>query len=74
MRMDGETLVLSERNLLALLSKLYTDGSSCELEGPIKVRAENDAQHYGRRSPGALHPSTERILKIIQSSAPFESL
>lgn len=58
---------LSRRNLLSLLAKL--DGSPtdshCELYREcngtfLSVKAEEDAEHYGARTPGEIHPATER--------------
>jgi hypothetical protein len=75
---DDGTVVLSERNLLTLLSKLYTPGSECEIGGGneyapgLHVRAETDAAHYQDRPfpPGPMHPETERILRAIQQADP----
>lgn len=80
MRLDHDgpqsTLVLSERNLLALLSKLYTEDSACQLEGglacPMSVRAEPDVVHYahaGREGepPGPMHPVTEQIIALLRA-------
>lgn len=67
------TLILSERNVLTLLTKLYTPGSACEIAGdpidaPINVRVETDAKHYADRPtpPGPMHPTTERILQAVR--------
>lgn len=70
---DGRslTVVLSRRNLLSLLSKLYghPPGSSCTIwtedSDPlalfrwVKVKAEPDEIHYQDHKPGPMHPSTE---------------
>jgi hypothetical protein len=69
---DRVTLVLSERNLLALLTKLYTKGSFCTIQGPegcpISVKSEHDDVHYGSRvfGPGLMHPITEKFIESIQ--------
>lgn len=75
---DGHVLVLlSRRNLLALLHKLHLRGSARTLvcgdnnvnseptgDAVLVVQVEDDAQHYGTRlaPPGAMHPATERAL------------
>jgi hypothetical protein len=53
-------VVLSKRNLLALLSKLEMPGSAqtIEMEG-VYVSSEPDAEHYGDRVPGEMHPFTQ---------------
>jgi hypothetical protein len=62
-------VVLSERNLRALLHKLVMDGSARTLETDdtpegwrLRVRCETNADHYGMRPfpPGSMHPDTER--------------
>lgn len=73
--------VLSERNLLALLTKLHTTGSACTIynndvfvEGvdsnlyELKLIAETDDVHYGRRldPPGEMHPMTEQFIAGLQ--------
>ena len=74
MRLDGNTLVLSEKNLLSLLTKLYTKGSRCEIRGgedcPMSVRAETDDKHYGSREygPGPMHPVTEKLIDLVRKS------
>ena len=83
MRLDLVTdqrveVVLSRRNLLTLLAKLdgFPPNSSCYLaffdyEIPaLFVRAESDAEHYGRRDtpPGPMHPATEE--RIRQGAPP----
>lgn len=73
--------VLSERNALGLVSKLYTPGSRCELvchDVPAgvayaRIRIEPDQTHYNTPSrrgaaPGAMHPVTERILRAINDA------
>lgn len=53
-------VVLSRRNLLSLLSKLDHDWSARTIfNGDIVVRAEEDDEHYGDRTPGQMHPATE---------------
>lgn len=85
MRLDHDhrpvpTLVLSERNLLTLLTKLYTEGSLCTIGGgedcPMRVKAEPDEVHYGTREvpPGPMHPVTERILEVVRAATEGKSL
>jgi hypothetical protein len=66
-------VTLSERNLLVLLSKLYTPGSARTLVvaadipsafQEVLIRAEPDELHYadpvrGGRPPGRMHPVAE---------------
>lgn len=67
---DG-TIVLSRRNLLALLTKLdgHPPNSHCMIEGGyeargVVIRAEEDEAHYSERPAGEMHPDTEeRITK-----------
>jgi len=73
MRLDGDTLVLSEKNLLTLLTKLYTGGSECMIGGPagcpMRAKAEPDEVHYAKRLPaGKMHPVTERILAAVREA------
>lgn len=77
---DDGTLdvVLSQRNLLALLVKLQTPGSACELQAgdvpdgfrKLRLRAESDETHYASSSrlgaaAGSLHPHTQAIIDAI---------
>ena len=62
-------IVLSRRNLLALLAKLdgHPEGSACTIAGGADapgflVRAEEDDVHYADRAPGRMHPETEARL------------
>jgi hypothetical protein len=62
-------IVLSRRNLLALLQKLDMEGSARTIIGwdtsgdvPISVRSENDAEHYVGRKPGPMHSATEKFI------------
>jgi hypothetical protein len=72
-------IALSERNLIALLSKLYTPGSACTLQvgdtpagfGAVLVRAEPDELHYAwptrdGAAPGAMHPIAEAVCLIAR--------
>lgn len=57
------SLELSRRNLTALLAKLdgHPAGSLCTIVstcGRMVVKAVEDAEHYGDREPGGLHPAT----------------
>lgn len=72
---ENGTVVLSERNLLSLLTKLHTTGSACTIVGGsscpgLFVRAEPDEEHYaGRaRGPGKMHPVTERIVQAVREA------
>lgn len=61
-------VVLSERNLKALLAKLSIPDSACTIYKTIGsltvyVSAESDEQHYVDRLPGEMHPLTETLLK-----------
>ena len=72
MRVDPDgAVVLSRRNLLSLLAKLdgYPTNSARTILGGeaapgLVVKAEDDAEHYGRRGyePGPMHPDTEAVL------------
>lgn len=79
---DIVLVVLSRRNLLALLHKLHLPGSArtliCgdnNLNGEpardlvLVVQVEDDEQHYGTRlePPGPMHPATERALALEQA-------
>lgn len=63
-------IVLSRRNLLALLAKLDDPMSSRTLIGPgncAAVRAEEDSVHYAHESrkgngPGRMHPDVEEFI------------
>lgn len=66
-------LVLSKRNVLALLSKLEMPGSRrtiCKVvDDPVTgheimffVTIEEDDDHYGQ-APGVMHPFTEKWIK-----------
>lgn len=65
-------VVLSRRNLLALLAKLdeRPPGSRVTLYAPnpvgvrlvVSVGAEEDDEHYQGRQPGPIHPSREEAL------------
>jgi hypothetical protein len=72
-------IALSERNLITLLSKLYTPGSACTLQvgdtpsgfGAVLVRAEPDELHYAWPTregapPGAMHPIAEAVCLIAR--------
>lgn len=86
-RCDEETVivVLSRRNLLALLAKLrgFPAKSSCTLSYSTKnnqrllVQAEEDDVHYAnperdddaRLKPGKMHPETERQMKNLEKES-----
>lgn len=61
-------VTLSRRNLLALLTKLDWPVSARTIERDfgdfvLAVTAEEDADHYRDRSPGPMHPQTERDIR-----------
>jgi hypothetical protein len=76
-------VVLSERNLLVLWSKLYTPGSRCEFHNNdcpsdvayVRLRAEKDDEHYASPTrlgaqgwAGAMHPVTEAIVAVARQA------
>ena len=76
MRRESENhLVLSERNLLSLLTKLNQAGSARTIESPAEadfsVSSETDIEHYGARGygPGPMHPATERLVALLRENA-----
>lgn len=82
-RVDTEVVevVLSRRNLLALLAKLDgfpPDSANTilfpgdEAQPTLVVRAESDDRHYGRREAGAgpMHPATESRLRTTSTTRP----
>jgi hypothetical protein len=73
-------VALSERNLIVLLSKLYTpDSASTILVGDVSdefayavIRCERDERHYASptrqgAAPGPMHPIAELVHGAIQS-------
>lgn len=80
MRLENNTLVVSERNLLALLTKLHTPGSACEIVGGedclMSIKAEPDEVHYGSRGygPGPMHPTSEHIMRAVREATKDESI
>lgn len=69
-------IILSKRNLLALLTKLereeskktimtnnFYDGEGNEIDGMVVVTAEKDDVHYEGREPGPMHPETEKDMQ-----------
>jgi hypothetical protein len=71
-------IALSERNLIVLLSKLYTPGSACSFRnGDVPdgfayatLRAEPDELHYSfptreGASPGPMHPIAELVRGVL---------
>lgn len=74
-------VALSERNLLTLLSKLYTPGSACSFcNGDVPdgfayacLRAEPDEYHYASPTrecapAGSMHPLTELVLMAVRAA------
>jgi len=83
----GLELILSERNLLSLLSKLYTPGSAAAIVigdvppgyNSLLISAERDEKHYSSESregepAGIMHPVTERVLAAIRTILREEEL
>jgi hypothetical protein len=64
-------VVLSERNLRALLAKLTIEGSACTIyKDGVLVTSERDADHYAPdQTPGVMHPLTETKMKEVNSGA-----
>ncbi len=71
-------VALSERNLIILLSKLYTPGSACSFaNGDVPegfahamFRAEPDELHYASPTregapPGPMHPIAELVRAVV---------
>lgn len=61
-------VVLSKRNLLALLHKLEMPHSARTIckstdDGFLEVRVEDDSTHYGEDLPGIMHPETEAFIE-----------
>jgi len=68
---DG-AIVLSRRNLLALLVKLEQPWSARTLVGGddahgVVVRAETDEEHYDR-PPGELHPESLALMNRVSEA------
>lgn len=74
-------IALSERNLIILLSKLYTPGSRCSFQnGDVPsefahatFRAEPDAYHYASPTregapPGPMHPLAELVNAVVKQA------
>lgn len=66
---DGDFVItLSKRNLLSLLSKVDDPNSARTLYkrtelGVIRVVSEDDATHYGSKTPGPMSKETEDYIK-----------
>jgi hypothetical protein len=61
-------VALSQRNLLSLLHKLQMPGSVCAVikgDGTVLV-AEPDELHYRGRTPGEMHPETEKFVAEME--------
>jgi hypothetical protein len=60
-------VVLSRRNLLALLAKLEIPGSECAIVKPggIFISVESDEVHYAGRRPGPMEPTTEKFITTL---------
>lgn len=72
-------IALSERNLVVMLSKLYTPGSTCSFTngdvpegfGYATFRAEPDEFHYAFPTregapPGPMHPIAELVHAVVK--------
>ena len=62
-----QNIVLSERNLLSLLHKLYFPGSEATIlkstaMGRVAISAVADDVAYRDCEPGPMHPDTERFI------------
>lgn len=81
------TFVVSERNLISMLSKLYTPGSARTIESVdvpanfkgMRLCAEEDTVHYASPTrmgapAGPMHPTTERIVQTIKQIVAEENL
>jgi hypothetical protein len=65
---DTIELVLSKRNLLALLHKLEMVGSARTIifgdrGWTFVIKSESNEEHYRDRIPGAMHPQTEAFIE-----------
>jgi hypothetical protein len=67
------TLTLSQRNVLALLHKLYMEGSSRTIlkpdpngRGHTAVTIVSDKEAYKNRAPGVMHGQTEMFIGLME--------
>jgi len=65
-------IILSRRNLLAMLHKLEMPGSSRTIVKPVLggnvcISVETDKEHYEdrKRGPGLMHPETEAFISEV---------
>lgn len=74
-------IALSERNLLVLLTKLYTPGSACTIQsgdvpddfGYAQIRVEPDDYDYqfptrDGAAAGAMHPFSEAVAAAVKTA------
>jgi hypothetical protein len=74
-------VVLSSKNLVVLLSKLWTPGSLCRIENGrvpagfagVRISGESDEVHYnapgrGGVGPGEMHPIAEAVLAAVRTT------
>jgi hypothetical protein len=70
-------VVLSERNIKTLLTKLSMEGSARTIfKLPqedtagylLIVSSQKDEEHYGDVTPGVMHPQTEKDIKAIDGN------
>lgn len=74
-------IALSERNLLVLLTKLYTPGSACTIQsgdvpdefGYAQIRVEPDEYHYqfptrDGAAAGPMHPFSEAVAAAVKTA------
>ena len=66
-------VTLSKRNVLSLLHKLEMEGSKRTLtrecdDGKLVVKVEPNAEHYGTRQPGVMHPKTEEFVRLREAT------
>jgi hypothetical protein len=69
-------VVLSRRNLVALLSKLDEPGSACTIIKPdgTVVHAVEDGEVYVDRPPGEMHMNTELALEVARLRAAIQAV
>jgi len=62
----GPRVILSHRNILALLHKVGWEESARTISGDgAEVMVEPDDIHYRDREPGEMHPKTEEFIKDL---------
>lgn len=70
---DSPTIILSRRNLLALLHKLEMPGSARTIvkydedNKPVVVKVASDEEVYADRQPGRMHEDTEKFIEFMET-------